>query len=206
MEKFLMCSKVLYDIDMVDKVKKIAALETDLNGLPPILFNTYSEFQIKKKQFLKDARNSIENWANQIAKGQFKNMDFIIRGLKTCNYNHYWHQLTITPQFDKIKLELVKLLHEFYDIDWDNNKITWLYNIVDTVFIGIMGTFYVFTQLDIEFETICTDIMYTSFEKQIYLRLFLRNDLFHLKCNSCGETGEINSDNICFKCNFIKTF
>lgn len=206
MEKLTLCSKVLYDIDMVDKVNKIVQLETDLNGLPPMLFNSYSEFEIKKKIFLKESNQKIEKWANQIAKQSFTNKDFIIRGLQTCNYNHYWHKLTITHQFDKIKLELIKLLHEFYDINWNTTKISWLSNMIDSIFIGIIGGFYVFTQLDIEFENIFTDIIYTNFEKQIYLQLFLREDLFHLKCNNCGETAQINIDNMCFNCNFIKTF
>ena len=205
MEKLVICSKTLYDIDMVDKVNKIIQLEKVINGPDPILFNTYSEFQIKKKMFLKESKKIIEDWANKITKRSFKNKDFIIRGLKTCNYNHYWHSLTVTPQFENVKLQLVKLLHEFYEID-SNNFNDWLYNLINNIFIGILGNFYVFTQLDIEYEHIFTNIIYTNFEKQIHLHLFLRQDLFHLKCNNCGEIGYINIDNICFECNFIKTF
>lgn len=203
MEKLLLCSKTLYDIDMVDKVNKIEQMNKDLNGPAPILFNTYGEFQIKKKLFLYESKKKFENWAERVDKGRFKNIDFIIRGLKTCNYNHSWHKMTITPQFDTIKIDLLHLLHEFYDFDWTNHTDKWLGNIMDSVFIGIIGALHVFTQLGIEFENIINDIIYTSFEKQIYLQLFLRDDLFHLKCNSCGETDQISVDNICFKCNFI---
>ena len=206
MDKLLLCSKTLYDIDMVNKINKIDQLNRDLNGPKPIIFNTYAEFQIKKKVFLKESKVKFKEWGNKIVKSKYKNIDFIIRGLKTCNYNHYCHQLTIVPQFNTIKTELVKLLHEFYDIDWNITKDVWLHNIIDSVFIGIIGSLYVFTQLELEFENIINDIIYTSFEKQIYLKLFLRKDLFELKCNCCGETDEINMDNICFKCDFIKTF
>jgi len=206
MDKLLLCSKTLYDIDMVDKINRIALLNKDLNGPKPIIFNSYTEFQLKKRGFLKEVKIKFQEWGNKVVKPGRTNMDFIIRGLKTCNYNHYWHKLTVVPQFNTIKIELVKLLHEFYDIDWNTTKDVWLNNIIDSIFIGIIGTLYVFTQLELEFENIIDDIIYTSFEKQIYLKLFLRKDLFELKCNCCGEIEEINIDNICFKCNFIKTF
>jgi len=206
MNKLLLCSKTLYDVDMVDKINKITQLNNALHGPEPIIFNTYSEFQIKKKMFLKEAEIKFKKWANKIVKSHQKNIDFLIRGLKTCNYNHRWHQLTVAPQFDTVKIELIKLLHEFYDIDWKTNKDIWLHNIMESIFIGIISTLYVFTQLDLEFENIIEDIIYTSFEKQIYLKLFLRGDLFQLHCNCCGETSQVNIDNICFKCNFIKTF
>ena len=63
MEKLTLCSKVLYDIDMVDKVNKIVQLETDLNGLPPMLFNSYSEFVFKF--------NAIQNFYNVRTKDSY---------------------------------------------------------------------------------------------------------------------------------------
>ena len=51
MDKLLLCSKTLYDIDMVDKINKIALLNKDLNGPKPIIFNSYTEFQLKKRGF-----------------------------------------------------------------------------------------------------------------------------------------------------------
>ena len=101
---------------------------------------------------------------------------------------------------------LLKLLQEFYDVLFPKKEISYLYKLIDNIFIGITGGFYVFTQLDLEFEKDFIDIIYTSFEKQIYMHLFLREDLFELRCNSCGENDRISWDNLCFKCNFIKTF
>ena len=203
MEKLTTCCKILYDYDMIDKVNKIKSLEEDLFGPPVLRFNTFSEFQSKKINFLRQVKILINEWSNQISKKTFTNKSYVVRGLKTCNYDHFWHQHTLTPQFQPIKLTLIKLIHEFYDLDFQKKKNNWLINMIENVFIGITGTFYVFTQLDFNFEKDFVGIIFSSFEKQIYMHLFLKEHLFELKCTGCGETIGVHWDEKCFKCSYI---
>ena len=206
MEKLVLCSKSLYDIDMVAKTNKIKELENKLKGPPHKIFNTFGEFQCFKILFLKKSKNIITEWCNKISKRNFTNKSYLIRGLKTCNYDHFWHQHTITPQFDPLKILLVGALHELYKIEHFKNINYYFHDLIDKIFIGVTGTFYTFTQLELDFEDNFIDIIYTSFEKQMYMHLFLKEKHFELRCNSCGEISKISWDNICENCKFIKTF
>ena len=206
MEKLVLCSKSLYNIDMVGKTNKIHELENKLKGPPIKLFNSFGDFQCFKIRLLKEAKTLITEWCNEIPKRNFTNKSYLIRGLKTCNYDHFWHQHTITPQFSPLKILLVKLLYKLYNIDYPKKINYFFYELIDKIFIGVTGTFYTFTQLDLDFEENFIDIIFTSFEKQIYMHLFLKEKYFELVCNSCGEVSRVSWDNICENCKFIKTF
>lgn len=206
MEKLTTCCKILYDYDMIDKIKKIKSLEEDLSGPPTISFTTFGEFQCKKIDFLKKVKKTIYDWCNCISKNNFTNKDYVVRGLKTCNYDHLWHQHTLVPLFNPLKTSIHKLLHKFYDIDYEKKRNTYLINMIGNIFTGIVSTFYVFTQLDMDFETNFIDIFYFTFEKQIYIHLFLKEKKFKLECSACGGEGSIHFSNICMKCSYIKTF
>lgn len=206
MEKLCVCSRILYDIELVNKVQTINTLKEQLEGPKPILFPSFYEFQKKKYSFLYESKKLIYDWAKRKVKRDMTKKDFVIRGLKTCDYSHHWHNMTLVPQFNDIKYDLIKLLHNFFDLDFKKNENLFISNIISNIFIGVVSNFYVFTELNYSFEEKFSEIIYTFFEKSIYTHLFLQKKFFLFKCNSCGETDIVDVDNLCFKCNFIKTF
>jgi len=206
MEKLCICSRVLYDIELLDKVKTINNLKKELNGPKPIVFPSFYEFQKKKYCFLYEAKKLIYNWTEKKMNHNLTKKDLIIRGLKTCDYSHEWHNMILVPQFNDMKYELIILLHEFFNLEFKKNENKFLSNIISNIFYGVVSNFYVFTELNYDYEEKFSEIIYTFFEKSIYTQLFLQKKFFLLICNNCGETDEVDADNLCFKCNFIKTF
>ena len=75
MERLALCSRVLYDNDILDKMKEIDKLKKKLKRYetPKVLFNSYEEWENKKKEAIKIIKDGVHAWIESFS-NQFIDM------------------------------------------------------------------------------------------------------------------------------------
>ena len=193
MENLILCSRVLYDKDISDKMKEIKSLKRTIriHETPKIEYSNFEEWETKKKE----AYQIIKNGLNKlIIEDNFE-------------YNHMSYQGLTRRQQNNIPYYIEQALNL---ITKENNK-EWAENISYDITYGIEGFFNGFI------KTGNWDLIYSQLDPETISNLIYNNIIWQLDdgehypcilmdipiitCKICGKKGEdITRDNICFDC------
>ena len=197
MEKLAICSKILYDNDMLDKQNELDKYKKDMLE-PMIYFNSQEAFYEKKARLLHDLEEKIIFWHKE---------HFLDHDQPHINRNRLEEALLINIQDEfqsTLYATIFEVLKEFFG---DTN---WLSTLVYHICVSLaaictsINRHYSFIENVIQNDNICS-ILYSSIQDILNEMVFdfHQNKFFRFKCHACSKhTGWvwIDNNNICVEC------
>ena len=197
MEKLAICSKILYDNDMLYKQNELDKYKKDMLE-PMIYFNSQEAFYEKKARLLHDLEEKIIFWHKE---------HFLDHDQPHINRNRLEEALLINIQDEfqsTLYATIFEVLKEFFG---DTN---WLSTLVYHICVSLaaictsINRHYSFIENVIQNDNICS-ILYSSIQDILNEMVFdfHQNKFFRFKCHACFKhTGWvcIDNNNICVEC------
>ena len=197
MEKLAICSKILYDNDMLYKQNELDKYKKDMLE-PMIYFNSQEAFYEKKARLLHDLEEKIIFWHKE---------HFLDHDQPHINRNRLEEALLINIQDEfqsTLYATIFEVLKEFFG---DTN---WLSTLVYHICVSLaaictsINRHYSFIENVIQNDNICS-ILYSSIQDILNEMVFdfHQNKFFRFKCHACSKhTGWvwIDNNNICVEC------
>ena len=197
MEKLAICSKILYDNDILYKQNELDKYKKDMLE-PMIYFNSQEAFYEKKARLLHDLEEKIIFWHKE---------HFLDHDQPHINRNRLEEALLINIQDEfqsTLYATIFEVLKEFFG---DTN---WLSTLVYHICVSLaaictsINRHYSFIENVIQKDNICS-ILYSSIQDILNEMVFdfHQNKFFRFKCHACSKhTGWvwIDNNNICVEC------
>ena len=197
MEKLAICSKILYDNDILYKQNELDKYKKDMLE-PMIYFNSQEAFYEKKARLLHDLEEKIIFWHKE---------HFLDHDQPHINRNRLEEALLINIQDEfqsTLYATIFEVLKEFFG---DTN---WLSTLVYHICVSLaaictsINRHYSFIENVIQNDNICS-ILYSSIQDILNEMVFdfHQNKFFRFKCHACSKhTGWvwIDNNNICVEC------
>lgn len=111
MERLALCSKVLYDYDILEKQRKIVELEKRLE-IPKIRFKKYEDWEMYKSRLYQDVHAILEKWflhdPREYERTSYHGLTFRQENaLNECIYEHLYNGTHNVEWSDKIASDVV---------------------------------------------------------------------------------------------------
>tara|TARA_A100001011_G_scaffold400833_1_gene519563 strand:+ start:1256 stop:1837 length:582 start_codon:yes stop_codon:yes gene_type:complete len=189
MNGLLLCSKVLYDKDILDKME-ILKKQIDCTKIkkPKIFFNTVEEWDAKKNIIFTNVEINIKD---QIMYNRVEYESMKTDGIT----QNQW--LSIGNNIEKILFNLTK------DKKW-SVKVTWdLMHMCSMLFFSLISSETWLLIYEILSKNQLASIVYNLIRNKLDDDILL--DIATFKCTKCNKISSniYSEDNICFECKFI---
>jgi len=192
MEKLIICSRVLYDNDISDKMDEITSLKKKLRfyETPTAEYSGYEEWETKKEEAYQIIKNGLTKWIVD----------------DTFEYE-FMAQMGLTPrQRNAIPYYIEQALNL---ITKENNK-EWVEKISDDIVYGIAGSINGIIEVGI-WDVMTPENMLNFIYNNIIWQLgddshspCIVDDIAIYTCKLCGKTDPyVPGENICFDCQGI---
>ena len=183
MERLSLCSKVLYDVDILKKQKEIIKLQKDLKG-PSVFFNSWKEWEETQEKIYTNIHGVLNEY---IVKDEFE--------------YHYMECFGITSRQTSAFYDIIN--SELYGLTKDGE---WSRKITEHIDHSLNAFLDGFMELNL-WKTIIydrlskqqlSDLLFYTIRYQLETNFF--KDIAEFKCNTCKKIVDYCEEDICYDC------